>query len=49
MVIETDLEDTGVAASCSFAKETLEVEFDEKKVTEEVIKQAVKKSGYDII
>jgi len=46
MMIESDLEDAGVKAKCSFAKEVLEVEFDPKKVSEEKIKETVKSSGY---
>lgn len=48
MVIESDLEDAGFACKCSFAKQTLEVEFDEKKHTEEKIHEVVKKAGYEI-
>jgi copper chaperone CopZ len=48
MVIESDLEDAGVAASCSYAKQTLSVEFDEKKISEEAIHNVVKKSGYTL-
>ncbi|OGM12983.1 hypothetical protein A3A76_01410 [Candidatus Woesebacteria bacterium RIFCSPLOWO2_01_FULL_39_23] len=45
-MIELDLEDIGVKASCNYLKETLEVEgeFDEEK-----IKQTLKTSGYTII
>ena len=46
MVIESDLEDIGVKANCSYAKQTLEVEYDESKITEETIHESVKKSGY---
>ena len=44
-MIELDLEDAGIKASCSFAKQTLETdsEHDEKTVIE-----IVKKSGYSI-
>ena len=48
MLIESDLEDVGVKASCSYAKETLEVEFDEAKVNEEKLKDLVKSSGYQL-
>lgn len=47
-LIELDLEDVGVTAKCSFPKETLEVEFDPKKVSEEKIKTVVKTSGYQL-
>lgn len=49
MVIESDLEDIGVQSKCNYAKQTLEVEYDEKKVSEKQIVQTVKKSGYTII
>lgn len=44
-VIELDLEDAGIKASCSYARETLEVngQHDPKKVIE-----IVKKSGYSV-
>lgn len=44
-LLELDLEDVGIKASCSYPKETLEVEgsHDEKKVIE-----IVNKSGYSI-
>lgn len=47
-MIELDLEDLGVKAACSFPKETLEVEFDPKKTSENKIKEIVKSSGYTI-
>lgn len=46
MVIESDLEDAGVKAKCSYAKQTLEAEFDEKKVTVSKIAEVVKNAGY---
>ena len=48
MVIESDLEDAGVKATCSYAKQTLEVEYDENMVNDEKIIQVVKNSGYTI-
>lgn len=44
-LLEMDLEEAGIKASCSYPKETLEIEgtHDEKKVIE-----IVKKSGYSI-
>ncbi|CAN5293582.1 hypothetical protein BH10PAT1_BH10PAT1_3470 [soil metagenome] len=48
MIIESDLEDAGVKAKCSFAKQILEVEFDPKKIPETKIKEIVKTSGYVI-
>lgn len=49
LVIESDLEDVGVNAKCNYATQTLEVEFDEKIVSEDRIKNTVKKSGYIVI
>lgn len=49
LMIESDLEDAGVKAKCNYAKETLEVEFDEKKVTEKKISDVVLKAGYQIV
>jgi len=50
MVIEGDLEDGGAnKAACSYAKQELEVEFDEKKLDEKKIKEIVQKSGYKVV
>ena len=46
MVIESDLEDIGVKATCSYAKQSLDVEFDETNITDQQISDVVKKSGY---
>lgn len=48
LMIESDLEDAGVKARCNYAKETLEVEFDEKKIGEKKITEIVASSGYTI-
>lgn len=48
LVIESDLEDAGVQATCSYAKQTLAVEFDEGKTSEKTIKDVVTKAGYNI-
>ena len=48
LMIESDLEDIGVKSSCSYAKQTLSVEFDEKKIAEKTIIDAVAKAGYKI-
>jgi len=49
LLIESDLEDAGVRAVCSYAKQTLTVEFDEKKMGDEAIEKIVAKSGYRVI
>jgi copper chaperone CopZ len=49
LLIESDLEDAGVTAVCNYARQTLTVEFDEKKVGEKTIKDVVAKAGYQIV
>lgn len=48
MVIEGELEDVGVKARCNYVKQTLEVEFDPKKVSERGIKDTVSRAGYQL-
>jgi len=48
LLIESDLEDAGVKASCNYAKQMLTVEFDEKKIGEQAIKDVVAKAGYQV-
>lgn len=47
--IEMDLEDLGAKARCNFAKETLEIEFDESKVDEDKIKETLVHTGYTLL
>ena len=48
-LIAMDLEDAGVdKASCSWASETLEVDFDKDKISEDDIIKIVKKAGYSL-
>ena len=47
-MIESDLEDQGVKASCNYAREVLEVEFDESKVEEQRILDTVRSAGYSL-
>lgn len=49
LLIESDLEDAGMKANCSYVKQTLTVEFDEKKLGDHAIEKIVAKSGYRII
>lgn len=44
-MIELDLEDAGVSAKCSFAKQTLEVD---GEVSDEKIIEVISASGYSI-
>lgn len=46
LVIESDLEDVGVKSFCSYAKATLDVEYDETKMSEKKIVDVVAVSGY---
>jgi copper chaperone CopZ len=48
-MIECDLEDNNVISTCSFADQTLEVEFDEKAIDETKIKEIVMAGGYEIV
>ena len=49
MVVESDLEDIGVKAACNYAKGTLMVEFDPKKISEKKIAETVAQSGYRLV
>ncbi len=49
LMIESDLEDAGVKANCNYVKQTLQVEFDEKKIAEMKITDVVLKAGYRIV
>jgi Cu+-exporting ATPase len=49
LLIESDLEDAGVRAVCNYAKQTLSVEYDEKKIGEKKITDVVAKAGYQIV
>ncbi len=48
MVIESDLEDAGIVAKCSYAKQILEVENNEK-ADQSKIREIVKKAGYELV
>lgn len=47
MIIESDLEDAGYTARCSYAKQIVEIE-DNGKVDFDTIKKVVKNSGYEL-
>jgi len=49
MVIEGELEDIGAKASCSYAKQLVDVEYDEKKFSEDAIKKTIQSAGYQTI
>lgn len=48
MLIEGELEDRGITGTCSYAKQTLEVEGENDLVLEECISEAVKAAGYHL-
>jgi copper chaperone CopZ len=48
LMIESDLEDAGLKATCSYAKEQLEVEYDDQPVKEDIVADVLKKAGYSI-
>ncbi len=49
MVIEGELEDIGANAKCSYAKEVVDVEFDESKLSEEAIRKTIQSAGYQAV
>ena len=49
MLIEGELEDAGMKATCSYTKQTLEVEFDGQAPDEKRIKEAVVNAGYRVV
>ncbi|MDP1721920.1 MAG: heavy-metal-associated domain-containing protein [Candidatus Gottesmanbacteria bacterium] len=48
LIIESDLEDIGVKSSCSYARQTLDVEFDDSRIAEGKISDVVRSSGYEL-
>jgi len=46
MLVEGALEDIGVEATCHYAKQVVDVSFDEKKVSEATIKKTIEELGY---
>lgn len=48
LVIESDLEDAGVKASCHYARQTLDVEYDELTLDETKIRAVVQHAGYQL-
>jgi len=48
MLIEGELEDIGLKASCHYATQTLDVEYDPAKTGDTDITKAVEKAGYRV-
>ena len=49
MLIEGELEDAGMKATCSYANQTVEGEVQGEGVDEKRIKEAVAKAGYQVV
>ena len=49
LVIEGGLEDMGVIARANYAKQKIEVEFDEKLIAEKRIVEQIESDGYKIV
>lgn len=49
MLIESDLADAGVKARCSYAKQSLAVEYDENQIQDTIISEVVRSAGYDVL
>ena len=48
LLIESDLGDAGIKASCNYARQILEVEYDDTKFDEQKIRGLVQSAGYDL-
>lgn len=46
LLIEGELEDRGIIGTCSYARQTVEVESDDTKKTDTAVKEAVEAAGY---
>jgi P-type Cu+ transporter len=49
LMIEGNLEDVGANATCDFASEKVEVEWDGDKVDEQSLVEAIEKDGYKVV
>jgi len=49
MLIEGELEDMGVEAKANYAKQYVDVVYDERKITDTDIRKAIEKLGYTVI
>lgn len=48
-MIELDLEDAGISASCNYANATLEVELKDDHSEEKKVMEVVSRSGYQLV
>lgn len=49
MLIEGELEDIGAKATCSWAKQVVDVEYDESSLKDRDIKEAIDRAGYSVV
>ncbi|KKT58210.1 MAG: hypothetical protein UX91_C0004G0077 [Candidatus Amesbacteria bacterium GW2011_GWB1_47_19] len=49
MLIEGELEDIGADAKCNWVKQNVEVDYDPKIISEDIVIQAIQKNGYKIV
>lgn len=49
MLIEGELEDIGVNARCNWAKQIVDVEYEESKIKDSEIAEAVARAGYSVV
>lgn len=49
MLIEGELEDIGAKAFCNWAKQVVDVEYDDTKIHDNDIKDAVSRAGYVVV
>lgn len=48
MLIEGELEDRGIMGTCSYAKQTVEVELGKNTVSDHLVQEAVEAAGYHL-
>ncbi|OGG23987.1 hypothetical protein A3A79_02195 [Candidatus Gottesmanbacteria bacterium RIFCSPLOWO2_01_FULL_43_11b] len=49
MLIEGELEDIGAKAACNWVKQVVTLEYDEKSIHDNDIKNAIARAGYSVI
>lgn len=49
MLIEGELEDIGAKAHCNWAKQIVDIEYDDTKIHDNDIKEAVSRAGYTVV
>ncbi len=49
MLVEGELEDIGAKAACSWAKQIVDVEYDEGSLRDKDIKDAITRAGYSVL